>query len=164
MALIVEDGTIVAGANTYLTEAEANTILEGFGYVLIPATAEANLRTAAQYLESFRKRYQGTKVDCDQALQFPRKNVFIDCCQLASTVIPGVLKNAQALAAYEESIGNSLLNTSTQETVIEKSVAGVVTKKFADNGQDSSQKQFPKIDSQLEPLFNQFSDFQVFRV
>ena len=46
--LIVEDGSIVANANTYLSESDANDILADFGYTLAPATAEANPRTAAQ--------------------------------------------------------------------------------------------------------------------
>lgn len=163
MALIVEDGSIVADANTYLTEAEANTLLEGYGFVLTPATAEANLRTAAQYLESFRRLYQGAKVSSAQTLQFPRQGLLIDCFLIASDTIPEQLKIAQALAAYEESVGKNLQATSNGQTIIEKSVAGAVTVKYADHSQNSAQLNFPQIDTQIEPLLKQRSGLEVFR-
>jgi len=166
MALIVEDGSVVAGANTYLDVADANTILAIFGYALpaVTADAEAALTTAAQYLESFRRQFQGSKVSSTQALQFPRSGVYIDCILFASDAIPVELKYAQALAAYETSQGKKLQANSNGQTIIEKSVAGAVTVKYADNGQDSAQIQFSQIDSYIDVLIQQNgSGFQVFR-
>jgi len=164
MALIIEDGTIVANANTYLTEAEANTILENFGYVLTPATAEADLRTAAQYLESFRNNYQGSKVSSTQSLQWPRTDVYIDCFAFASDEIPEELKFAQALAAYETAQGETLQVNSNGQTITQKTIVGAVSVSYADNGQDSAQKTFNQIDSYLESLFANNGMVKVFRV
>ena len=164
MTLTVEDGTIVAGANTYLTEAEANIILADFGYTLTPATAEADLRTAAQYLESFRESYQGMKVDSTQALQWPRNGVVIDCFDIASTTIPNEVKYAQALAAYENGLGNKLQANTNGQTIIEKTVVGAVSVKYADSGQDSGQLNFSQIDSYIQPLLENAGQLVVSRL
>ncbi len=131
--LIVEDGSVVTDANTYLDEADANLILADFG---LPAlvSAEANLRAAARYLDSFRDRYQGTKVSPTQSLQFPRVNVLIDCNLQASDVIPNDLKIAQALAASKESLGNPLFKDTDGKTITSKSIAGQISVNYSDNG------------------------------
>lgn len=164
MTLIVEDGSIVPNANTYLSEAGANAILENFGYTLDSGTAETNLRTAAQYLESFRNQYQGEKVSCDQSLQWPRGGAYVDCCTIPSNEIPEVLKFAQALAAYETEQGNALQATTNGQTVIEKTIVGAVSVKYGDNGQDSGQLTFKQIDSYIQPLLKSQGLLRVYRV
>jgi len=39
MAVIVEDGSIISGANSYLSIADCKTLLEGLGYTSLQATA-----------------------------------------------------------------------------------------------------------------------------
>lgn len=160
LTLVVEDGTVVAGANTYLTEADANTILEDYGYVLTPATADVNLVTSSRYLNRFRGRYKGSLVDASQPLQWPRQGVYIDCNLLASDEIPDEIKIAQALGAYYESINQPLQVVSNGATLTQRSISGVGSFSYADNGQNSKQMQFPDIDDQLNVLFDRL---QVFR-
>lgn len=155
MALIIEDGSIVANANTYLDVAGATTLLDDLlGIVPDPVLTEKDLKGAAQWLETFRDQYQGEKVSpASQSLQFPRINVYIDCVLLPSDEIPSVLKTAQALAAYETSQGNSLQVNSTGQTLLSKSIAGAISVSYSDNGRDSKQIIFNQINSYLELLF-----------
>lgn len=166
MALIVEDGSIVAGANTYLTIAEADTILDDkFGIVPTTALTEKDLKLAAQYLESFRTQYLGQQVSpSTQTLEWPRVDVLINCVLQASDEIPEELKVAQALAAYEESLGNTLQPTTSGQSITQKSIAGQISVSYSDNGLDSGVKIFRQVDQYLTILFKkQNSQSVVFR-
>lgn len=163
MALIVEDGSIVAGANTYIDEAEAATILDDrFG---VTATiTEQELKAAAQYLEGYCDQYKGTKVQSNQSLCWPRQGVYIDCELFPNDEIPDDLKTAQALAAYEENQGNSLQPNVSNQTVQSKSIAGQITVQYAENGL-STGTQFTKVNQYLKPLLADFNQSMgVFRV
>ena len=154
MALIIEDGTIVAGANTYIDVATANIILAYFNMPSLSiSNDEASLTAAAQYLESFRDRYKGSKVSSAQSLQFPRINLTIDGFDFPSDEIPEQLKKAQAIAASLVSSGKSLYSNSSGQEILSKSV-DVISVTYAKNGLSNSQPIFGLIDAQLQPLLN----------
>jgi len=76
MALIVEDGTGVASANSYDTVANAQAYFDLKG-TTITMTEEA-LINATQYLDlRFDLQYNGSQIGQDQSLAFPRTS-FID--------------------------------------------------------------------------------------
>ena len=166
ICLIVEDGTIVENANTYIDVDETKIILENQGFDVSDLTetelGQFILRSA-QYIESFRNRYQGNKSTSDQTMQWPRINVAIDDYAIDSDVIPPELKTAQALGAYEESIGNELQSTCQKGTLIEETIHGAITNKWADNGLSTSGDNFAAIDGLLAPLFKSGSLSRVFR-
>jgi len=151
MALVVEDGSIVAGANTYIDEDDANDILADFGLPdLVPATAEASLISAAQYLETF--NYKGTRTDPSvQDLIFPRAGIVIDCFELPSDEIPVKLIRAQVFAASLIESGVSLYSNSNGQEAIEKTV-DVITVKYAESGVSNQQPIFGQIQGQLNDL------------
>ena len=152
MALIVEDGSIVANANTYLGEADANNILSAFGLPdLVPAAAEAQLRTAAQYLERYRQKYKGCKVSSTQSLQWPRTGVYIDDFLFAYDAIPVELKNAQALIANKIASGSQLFLDSNGKETLQKTV-DVISVTYAQSGVADAQPTFGQIDAQLSIL------------
>jgi len=73
MALIAEDGTGVASANSYDTVANAQAYFDLKG-TTITITEEAMIN-ATQYLDlRFGLQYNGTKTDVDQSLSFPRSS------------------------------------------------------------------------------------------
>jgi hypothetical protein len=80
MAIVVEDGSVVTGANSYITLAEARAygVLYGVTISAVDATAEVLSHKAVRYLEARRNQYQGTKVSVDQPLQWPRYDVVVD--------------------------------------------------------------------------------------
>jgi hypothetical protein len=102
MALIVENGTIVSGSNTYVSDAEYVTYAEERGYTIgaFGGAREIELTKAMDYLESLRDRFKGTKVSRDQPLQWPRVSVFIDGYQTDSIILPDELKKAEMELAY----------------------------------------------------------------
>lgn len=90
MSLTVEDGTIVSGAESYITVAAADTYHSGRGnsaWSGTDAVKEAALRKAAAYLDGeYRKRWKGWKVDPEaQQMEWPRSGVCLsdDCGQSA---------------------------------------------------------------------------------
>lgn len=100
MALIVEDGTVVAGAESYGTVAEGDTYwttnrFDTTGWT-VKGTSEKEkvLREATQYLDA-NYRWKGTISDTDQVLDWPRVNAVDDEARtIGSSTIPEVLKQA----------------------------------------------------------------------
>lgn len=107
MSLIVEDGSIVTNANTYISLANAKTFLEDFyGEYDTEAAAflgfgtsrqELILRRAAYDLDRrYRKQWKGFKRVQDQALDWPRVDVADeDDYDVPEDSIPRRLQRAQ---------------------------------------------------------------------
>lgn len=91
MTIIVEDGSIVSNANSYVTIAELEAYATARGVTI--TSAELQLTKSMDYIE--RLSFIGVKSTQDQSLQWPRYNVIIDGYYLDSNVIPNELKNAQ---------------------------------------------------------------------
>lgn len=167
MALIVEDGSIVANANSYISLADARTYLATLGYSLSAddVTAEQELVRAYDYVNSFEGSYQGYRVDSAQTGSFPRYDVYLNNFLVDSNEIPETLKQAQCLAAKEESSESGILSPSTTgQTVTSEEVVGAVKVSYADNGLDSIVS-FTAIDAKLSGLFSGGgSSFRVLRV
>jgi hypothetical protein len=100
MALSVEDGTIIAGAESYVSAADATTYHAARGnaaWTGTDAIKEAALLKAAAYLDGhYCNRFKGSKYQpLEQAMQWPRVGVFIDGHLLDAYTIPQRLKDAQ---------------------------------------------------------------------
>jgi hypothetical protein len=107
--IIVEDGTGVPNANSYVSTTEFLAWLAERGYVVNGNTDELLLR-AMDYIESL--NFIGERVSCDQALSWPRAWVPIDgCCYFDSNVIPPGLKIAQMQVARSIDSGIDPLST-----------------------------------------------------
>lgn len=104
MALIIEDGSLVSGANSYIDDTFFLEYASARG-IELPTTEverEGLLVKSMDYLESFRSKFKGEKTSPkSQALQWPREDVYIDCEELDKNTIPVELKKAQAQAAIE---------------------------------------------------------------
>lgn len=98
MTLIVEDGTIVANANGYLTEAELDAywLDRNVTFTETSVQKEAAIVIATQYVD-LNNRWKGNIVSTAQSLDWPRANVRDNEGRLISNdVIPDQLKNAVA--------------------------------------------------------------------
>ena len=122
MALIVEDGSIVAGANTYVSDADYTTYAAQRGKTVgaTEAEREKELILAMDYIESHRAQFQGTKVSSTQPLQWPRSGVYIDGHLVDSDTIPQELKNAQIEAAILTRSMDLLVSENGQNVQSEK--------------------------------------------
>lgn len=154
--LIIEDGTGVAGANSYATVAqlEAYAQLRGLPLPADEAEKERLLIRAMDYIEAKAPDFSGTRYSIEQSLQWPRYGVFVDGHELLYNTIPSILIEAQCDIAAN-SVGLDLLPTQapsakgavTQETV------GPVSVSYAQPAPDArSLPYFPKAEALLSRL------------
>lgn len=138
MTITVETGAIVAGANSYvsLADARAYALARGTALPVSDADAETVLIKAMDYLESFDGRFKGNRVDRDQPLSWPRTGVEIEGWAWSSDEIPRQVINAQLALVIEVNAGEDPLNPSANENlpVTRKRVEGAVEVEYANPG------------------------------
>jgi len=164
MAIIVEDGTIVTDADSYVTVAEACAFALKRGIVLsvVDADVEVQLILASDYLEAQAINYQGIKTNEEadgteklQSLQWPRYGVYLDCSidMFDQNTIPTQLKNAQMQLVVEQFNGINLFPTESGKFVIDERIGPLVTK-YSEKQATETSLQMTSVDTWLEPLFN----------
>jgi hypothetical protein len=120
MTIIVEDGTGVTGANSYVSEATLTTYATARGTTIPTADREMYLILAMDYLESL--QFIGIKKfpTPTQILQWPRYDVVIDTYYVTANTLPPELIKVQceiALAIYN---GNNPLQDRPRHVISEK--------------------------------------------
>lgn len=154
MTLIVEDGTLVANANSYVDLAAIKSYATKRGVTLpADATIEVYSQKAMDYLESKRDRYKGLKITKTQALQWPRYPVIIDGFELGSDEIPSEIKSAQCQLILEVNSGVDLQPTMTG-SLVKREKIGPIETEFAVSESGSLAPDLPKVDSLLSPLYS----------
>jgi len=161
VTIVVEDGTGVADANSYVTLDEARTYAEQRGVTLSADDNElgALLVKATDYLEARECDYQGERADCvtPQTLAWPRSGVVLCCEDFAEDAIPAQLKAAQNTLIMAQHAGIVLLpNTSPADYVIEEQV-GPIRTKYSDPANVGIATQMPGVEALLQPLFGSCS-------
>lgn len=116
MAIIVEDGSIVAGANSFVsvTAYVSFALLRG----IVTANPEQELIKSMDYLNT--RPYKGSKVSATQPLPFPRLNLIIDGFLVPHDSIHKDLIKAQLMTAIEISNGNDSLAAVGRAVISEK--------------------------------------------
>lgn len=161
IVIAVEDGTGVPNANSYGSVADARAYAEMRGIVLLgptgaPATDDevaAMIIKGMDYIEAQACKFQGSKTNCSQALQWPRKGVIICCEDYPSNQIPKELKNAVFAAVLVQNEGLVLQpNIQASDYVTEETV-GPLTTKYADPIKTGITPTFTALDSIMGPLF-----------
>lgn len=122
MALIIEDGTGVAGANSFVTDLEYTDYATSRGLTIgaDTATREVELILSMDYLFSRELDLQGERTSDTQENIYPRQNVFIRNIRLASDSIPIELKNAQIEGGAAANSQSLLINETTQNVSSKK--------------------------------------------
>ena len=121
MALTVEDGSVIANANSYTTDAElvAYAAERGLTIPAVEADRDVLQVLAKDYIDGL--DFLGYRADpSNQYLSFPRSGVYAYDRVIASDEIPKELKYAQmeaAIAAYTQSL---LVNESKSNVQSEK--------------------------------------------
>lgn len=105
---VVEDGTGLATANAYVSEADADQYHENFSNPTAWSTAttavkENAIRQATRYLDgTYTRRWVGYRGEKDQALDWPRRSaVDSDDWTRDSDSVPQEVKDACAILALE---------------------------------------------------------------
>lgn len=151
MALVIEDGSVVTGANSYVTLAEAQAYAVARGSTSASIT-EVKLISAMDYLESLRADYQGSKISGDQVLQWPRTGVVVDDFAIGDDEIPSCLKAAQCQLAMDASVVSLLPTGDRREVTSESYAKGVVAKTYATGLGGSPKPRLTAAEALLAPL------------
>ena len=152
MNIIIEDGSLVANANSYVTVAEATEYCadRGLAFPTVDAEAKVLLVKAMDFLSSIEDRFQGSRNNLEQELSFPR-GFYLFGNDISNT-IPKQLKNAQCQLAFDASQFDLLESQETRK-VIEEGV-GALKVKYSDTGSASTQRTPTAALRHLQPLFN----------
>lgn len=148
MALTVEDGTGKIDSDSYVSVDDTTAYALARGVTLTGDTAaiEVNIIKAMDYIES--QNFKGYKYTDEQALQFPRGNVYIDDYAIGIDEIPTQLINALNEAVIVEDAGSEILPTNERETKREK--VDVIEVEYSDGAR--SAPSYPKINVHLDKL------------
>jgi|TARA_R110000796_G_scaffold17656_2_gene54202 hypothetical protein len=140
MALIIEDGTNVTGASSFVTLAEARAFALARGVTLSAddATVEALVIKASDFLNQLEGEFQGLRTTPNtQPLVFPRAGVYWLSYLVESNTIPGALKNAQCQLVVDQAGGVDLQPVGTGAEILEEMV-GPIRTKFAPSGTNAA--------------------------
>lgn len=155
MTITVEDGTIVSGANSYVTVSELETYASERGVTLNASTEgdkEVLLIKAMDYIGAkYGDRFKGTKVSRTQPLHWPRAGVYIDGYLQPSNEIPRNLEYGQLAAAVEADSGTDLLPNPTAPIKRER-VEGAVEVEYFNPGKVMPVSAFASADALLNVL------------
>lgn len=164
MALIIEDGSIVAGANSYITVAEYNAWADarfGASRSTAPATdaeAEQLILRAMDYFEG--QNFQGELVEKGQPLQWPRAWVCIDGYVVETNEIPPEVKNSIYELSYAEEQGSSELSAVSQK--VKRKKAGSVEIEYSDYSSSTTINR--AVPNAMKKLLTHGGGMRVFRV
>lgn len=168
MALVVETGQIIAGADSYVSLADARELAARYNLAL-PADdneAEAALRNGAVYIGLQEPMMCGSRVSPLQELSFPRQGVTLYGYPVASDSIPAQVIRAQVIAAVEYGKGTDVrASTDGRATSMER-VEGAVTVQYFNNGSSGAATTITAAIDALRPLLcglNNGSSFNVYR-
>lgn len=162
MALVVEDGTAKADANSFasLEVIRAYALLRGVTLSATDSVVESQAIKAKDYLEAQRDKFQGGKLTAAQALQWPRTGVVVDGFDVAEDEIPRELVAAQCAAVMELADGTDLMPTNDGRVII-RDKTGPLETEWAPGG--SNLPAMPKVDALLKPLFKNSPGFFTYR-
>lgn len=124
VTLIVEDGTGLPNANTYIGVEAAKQYAQDRGIDLgTDLVISQNLVLAADYM-STRGPFKGSVVSLDQSLDFPRKGLRVHGQDF--TGVPQKVKNAQAQLLLDIKESGALLTTNRQYALKKRQLEGLV--------------------------------------
>tara|TARA_R110000851_G_scaffold143428_1_gene282348 strand:- start:5149 stop:5946 length:798 start_codon:yes stop_codon:yes gene_type:complete len=120
--LIIEDGTVVANANSYATDDEFKAYAN-IECSAVPATQperEALLILAMKYIEGKENNLKGCRVSVDQELSYPRYGLCVKNFNVPSNTIHKNVKKAQMELALQANGSDLFINSQNQNVQREK--------------------------------------------
>jgi len=169
MELIVEDGSGVVGANSYVSADDYLTWAAARG---LPELEQEQVEIAAvqavDYLQ-IEVCYSGYRVDEEQALEYPRTSVYINGVLFADDAVPSQLKQAQMHLMSAVLSGVPLMpnvSGNAADYVVKEKVGPIETT-FADATVFNGRTSFTAVERLLAPLLGRnctgFGSFNVVR-
>lgn len=157
MALVIEDGTIVAGADSFVTVAEIRDYALERGIVLSATDSDVEIlaRKAMDWFRSIEGTLNGTRVAKPQMLPYPRCNVTVYGFDVAETEIPELVKEVQMQAAFDANTVDLLpTHAATPTGAIKKEVVDVLETEYFRPGASAIDfnPHLAKLDELVKPL------------
>lgn len=153
MALLVETGAGIVGANSYLTVEELRAFATDRGLTLPtdPTAVEALLVQAADFLDT--KQYIGTRLTDEQGLSWPRSGTkYQTTDDPVVYIIPANLKRAQCFLAIEAVNGS--LTPAVRPGKYVKTKVDVLYVQFASDADRAAGIRMRNVDDLLAPLLS----------
>lgn len=142
MPLIVENGSGLANADSYISLTDARTLAANYGWILPDGDTEAEiaLRNGAAYVDLWEPKFSGKRLNNDQSLAWPRVDAH-KCyggnkVPIDSDVVPNEIKKAQVAASVEFGAGNDPRPSNDGREIQEETV-GPITQKYFQTGANS---------------------------
>lgn len=163
MPLIVEDGSVVENANTYVTREEiiafANTrnIELNLGSPADESRVDALAIAAMDYLETYRGRYKGTEVQPGiQPLSWPRKNVYIGNYLFPSNKVPTDIKSVQCWLSIYINRGVELMPVGNTSAFVKREKIGPIETEYSEAIElaAGTLPSMPQVDALLGPYLD----------
>lgn len=162
MALIVEDGSGVPGANSYVDRdfvmsfVAARGIDLDLGSPADPEKIDPMAISAMDYLATFRSRWKGEPVSEDQPLDWPRKCVVIGRHTFAANAIPIDIKSAQTWLIVYISRGIDLMPVGGTSAFVKREKVGPIETEYSETiaRQTGLLPSMPQVDALLEPYLD----------
>lgn len=158
MSLIVEDGTSLDNAESYISVSDADVYHSTRGITIwdnaTPTEKEQALRRATDYMVGeYRILWSGKRATITQALDWPRCGVKMDdfdgnCRLYPNNVVPFEVRKACAELALRATMGELLEDT---EQILIEDTIGPITKKY--DPKSSQNKKYPQIVNYLKAYF-----------
>lgn len=160
MPLIVEDGTGMENANSYIDLAEAREIaaMRGVTLSIVDSELVPQLVVSADRIGSYESRFTGERSTSDQGLSYPRTRSTRFCKIYPDNKIPKELKLAQVVLAGFLEAGIDVWASPINEGITREQVGPIEIEYAEDIIATSIENPYlAQIESILEPLFVPFS-------
>ncbi len=156
ITIIVEDGTIVAGANSFVSLVDARAKVEALGLTLDVDDDKANAQLTQAYYQlkrSYQSRLQGKLMSGATGI-FPRSGVYNQdtCDYVQNNVIPDEVINAQLSYADSINKGASMNDTASAQEVQSESLDGVGSKTYKNGSSKRVTPSVPAVTQWLQPF------------
>lgn len=156
MALLIEDGSNVVGADSLVTLDEIKAYAESRGKTIADddTELEQQARNAMDFMITLETQYKGTRTYPGQALPFPRTDFWLYDIEQAINFIPPEAKKVQMQLVVEQSNGVDLFPTTQGQQLRSKTTGPLSSEWFAPPGSPIMRS----VEAYLSPLLrNSFS-------
>ena len=153
--IIVENGTGVQGANSYVSVVDARAFAANRGLILSgnDDVISAQLITAFDYVETKECEFQGSRVYIGSA--FPRNGVIVNGREIPNTEIPMLLISAQIQLVMAQENGIDIMPNFVAADYVTKEKVGPLETTYADPLAVGISPKLGAVDASLAPLFGQ---------
>lgn len=130
--IILEDGSLVTGATSLVSRGEYISYAASVGTTIADSIGtDRQLVDAMRFINSLEPKFNGVRVERDQALCFPRQGLYYEGWSWGYTEIPEAAKIAQMEVALYINAGLDPYNPQQNKIVTSERVEGAVSVSYA---------------------------------